>query len=156
MSDKIKCIVTSRIQNPMVLAQIVYKNFSYLTKYPELQHNINSIVEALNANENLCYLLYHDTHLIGYLIGDFRTLPDSRYAYYISYVYISEKYRNKKLGTRLMSRLINKCNEKGVKFIVLTCDVRDKKVVKFYQKYGFNKDPNLGGNKPHIVFSLYL
>ena len=152
----IKCIETTRIKNPIVLAQVVYKNFIYLTRYPELQHNVNTIVQTLGADGNFCYLMYHDDKLIGYLIGDFRVLPDNRYAYYISYVYIAENYRNKKLGTKLMNKLINKVKEKGVKFIVLTVDIRDKKVVDFYVKYGFNKDPNLGGNKPHLVYSLYL
>lgn len=152
----IKCIETSKITNPMLLAKVIYKNFSYLTAYPEVQHNVNSIVQSLNVEGNYCYLLYHNNDLIGYLVGDFRTLPDNRYGYYISYVYICEKYRNMKLGTKLMDKLINKCKEKGVKFIVLTCDIRDKKVVNFYRKYGFNKDPNLPGNNPHLVFSLYL
>ena len=156
MHSKIKCVETTKIQNPEVLAQVIYKNFNYLIKYPELQHNMKTIIETLKAEGNFCYLLYHDIKLIGYLVGDFRVLPDNRYGYYISYAYICEDYRNRKLGSQLMNKLINKVKEKGVKFIVLTCDVRDKQVVKFYQKYGFNKDPNLGGNKPHIVFSLYL
>ena len=152
----IKCIETTKIKNPMILSKVIYNNFIYLNQYPELQHNINSITQSLNAEESYCYLLYHENKLIGYLIGDFRTLPDNRYGYYISYVYISEDYRNKKLGTKLMDKLINKCKEKGVKFIVLTCDIRDRKVVNFYKKYGFNKDQNLPGNNPHIIFSLNL
>ena len=152
----IRCIETTKIKNPKLLANVVYNNFIYLTKYQELQHDINNIVKALDADESLCYLLYHDDKLIGYLIGDFRVLPDNRYGYYISYVYISENYRNHKLGSKLMYKLINKCQSKGVKFVVLTCDTRDKKAINFYKKYGFKVDPNLGGNKLHDVFSLYL
>jgi ribosomal protein S18 acetylase RimI-like enzyme len=157
-NNTIKCIETTKIQNPEVLAQVIHKNFIYLTNYPELQHNMKTIIETLRADGNFCYLLYYDKNLIGYFVGDYRVLPDNRYGYYISYVYISKNYRNKKLGTKLMNKLIKSVREKGVKFIVLTCDIRDKKVVSFYTKYGFTKDPNLGGQyvKPHIVYSLYL
>ncbi|ARF09431.1 acetyltransferase GNAT family protein [Indivirus ILV1] len=153
----ITCIKTTRIKNPELLAQLIYYNFNYLVKYPELQHTQKDIMNALLANGNLCYLLFHNNKLIGYMVGDFRTLPDNRYGYYISYVFISEKYRNGGLGTKLMNMLIKECQNRGVSWIVLTCDTRDKKIVKFYKKYGFNIDSGLNGNNViHKVFSLRL
>jgi len=155
--QKITCIEASRIKNPELLANVAFNNFIYLTEFPELMHTKQDIIKTLQASGNLCYLVYDDTKLIGYLIGDFRTLPDNRYGYYISYMYVSEQYRAKKIGSKLMNMLIDKCKSTGTKFIVLTCDVNDTKIVNFYKKYGFNIDPSLGdNNKRHVVFCLYL
>jgi ribosomal protein S18 acetylase RimI-like enzyme len=155
---KINCIKTTKIKNPDILANVIYNNFKYLYNYPELQHTVKDIIKVLQSDGNFCYLLYNDKELIGYLVGDFRVLPDNRYGYYISYVFISEKYRNKKLGSKLMNMLINECKNRGVNHIVLTCDSRDKQIISFYKKYGFKMDPNLGGNnnKIHNVYSLRL
>ena len=154
--SKIKCVETNKIKNPELLASVVFNNFIYLTHFPELQHTKKDIVKILITDSCLCYLLYDENKLIGYLIGDFRNLPDNRYAFYVSYVYISDKYRNRKLGSELMQYLIKRCNDVGTKFIVLTCDTNDQKVVNFYTKMGFVIDSSLGGNKRHNVYCLYL
>lgn len=152
----ITIIKTPRINNPELLANIAYHNFKYLTKYPELQHSIDDIMKSLKSEGNLSYLLYDNKKLIGYMIGDFKTLPDNRYGYYISYVYIMEKYRNSGLGSKLMDMLIQECKDRGIGWIVLTCDSRDKKIVRFYEKYGFTIDKSLDQNKIHKVYSLRL
>lgn len=154
--QKITCVEVKTIKNPELLANIAFNNFIYLTKFPELMHTKKDITQTLQTDGNLCYLLYDNNNLIGYLIGDFRTLPDNRYAYYISYVFVSEKYRGKKLGTKLMDLIITKCKNSGTKFIVLTCDTFDSKVINFYKKYGFVIDPSLKKNTRHEVFCLYL
>lgn len=157
--NKITCVETNRIKHPELLANVIFNNFFYLTNFPELQHTKKDIMDILSSNSKskiLCYLLYDDKKLIGYLIGDFRTFPDNRYGFYISYVFIAEKYRNQKLGSKLMNLLIEKCKKVSVKFIILTCDTNDKKIVNFYKKYGFKVDSSLGGNKRHDVFCLNL
>ena len=154
--NKIKCVETNKIKNPELLAKVVFNNFIYLTNFPELQHTKKEIVNILKLDSCLCYLLYDDAKLIGYLIGDFRTFPDTKYGFYVSYVYISDKYRNRKLGSELMNHLIVRCKNVNTKFIVLTCDTNDQKVVNFYKKLGFVVDTNLGGNKRHNVYCLYL
>lgn len=153
----ITCIKTVTIKNPELLANIAFNNFKYLTQYPELQHTQNDIKTIINSSGNLSYLLYNNNKLIGYMIGDFRTFPDGRYGYYISYVYIMEKYRGLGLGSKLMDILLQECKNRNiVKCIILTCDSRDGKIIKFYRKYGFDIDKNLDQNKVHKVYSLNL
>jgi ribosomal protein S18 acetylase RimI-like enzyme len=150
-------MVVNKIKNPEILSSIAFKNFIYLSQFPELMHSEKNIYKALQEEGNLCYLVYDKNVLIAYLIGDFRTLADNRYVYYISYFYVAEKYRGKKLGSKIMDMIINKCQNLGVKFIVLTCDTQDTKIINFYRKYGFVKDPILGtGEKRHNVYCLYL
>src|SRR5271169_5523752 len=127
----IKCIEITKINNPTVLANIIFTNFNYLEKFTELGHNKKEITKSLKSSGNFCYLVYDGEKLIGYLVGEFRTLNDNRYVYYISYLYISEQYRGHGLGSQLMDAIIDKCNDMGVKFIVLTCDTYDDKIVKF-------------------------
>lgn len=155
--SQLTCYETAKINNPKIFADTIYNNFLYLKDFPELMHTQKNIIDTLNTNEGMNYLVYFNKKLIAYLIGDFRTLSDNRYVYYVSYFYVLAAYRNQKLGSQLLQKLINKCKSKGVKFIVLTCDAKDDKAMNFYKKYGFVQDPILGEkNKRHNVYCLYL
>ncbi len=152
----LKCVETKKIKNPEILADIIFNNFSYLTEFPSLSHNKKEIIKILKLDENLCFFIYDNDKLVAYLVGDFKTLNDKRYVYYISYFYVMEAYRGNGLGGQILQMVINKCKKVGVPFIILTCDTYDTKVVNFYKKYGFSKDPVLGTNDRHNVFCLYL
>jgi GNAT superfamily N-acetyltransferase len=154
----LKCIETDKIKNPNLLSNIIYNNFVYLTEFPHLSHNKKAINDILKLENNLCFLVYDNDNLVGYLVGDFKTLDDQRYVYYISYFYVMESYRSQGLGGQIIKTVINKCKKLGVTFIVLTCDSYDPKVVKFYKRHGFILDPILGtsASDRHIVMCLYL
>lgn len=154
--DKITCVETRKIKNNNAITDVIYNNFVYLTDFPELKHTKEDINEIFDSEGHLSYLVYFNNKLIGYLVGDFRLLPDNRYAYYISYLYVSKDHRKKKIGSHLMKNIITKCKKDGVKFITLTCDTNDKGVINFYRKIGFAKDPILGDRKRHMVYSLFL
>ena len=94
--------------------------------------------------------------LIAYLIGEINHLNDGRLVYYISYFYVCPKYQNKKIGSRLIDCLINKCTVWGIRFIILTCDTNDRKLVSFYSKRNFEVDTVLKNGTRHEVFTLNL
>ena len=94
--------------------------------------------------------------MIAYLIGEFKTLNDGRYVYYISYLYVAKPYRSRKIGAQLMKLIISKCNNIGVKHIILTCDTHDRKVLTFYKNIGFIPDPVLKNLSRHEVYTLYM
>jgi ribosomal protein S18 acetylase RimI-like enzyme len=154
----LKCVETKRIKNPEALANIIFNNFSYLTEFPHLGHSKKEIKKTLKLEHNLCFLVYDDDKLVAYLVGDFKTLNDQRYVYYISYFYVIESYRNNGLGGDILKIVIDKCQGMGLSFILLTCDTYDPRVVRFYKKYGFKQDPLLGtlASKRHVVMCLYL
>jgi ribosomal protein S18 acetylase RimI-like enzyme len=154
--SKLTCIGINKIKNPNILTDTIYNNFIYLTKFPELSHNKEEITKSVNSDGSLIYLIYDDRKLIGYLVGDFRTFPDNRFGYYISYFYVGEKYRNRKIGSKLLQNLINRCKRDDIKFIILTCDTFDSKIVNFYKKYGFKEDPVLNTKRRHTVYCLFL
>jgi ribosomal protein S18 acetylase RimI-like enzyme len=146
----------NKIVSPLeTLINVIYNNFNYLTD-PNLGHTKDEIYRLLTSNQLYGLLVYHDKQLIAYLIGEFKILVDNRYVYYITYIYVSDKYRNKRIGIRLIINILNKCNNKGVKFVLLTFDTSNNKLIRFYNKLGFKKDPILGTGKRHDVYSYFL
>ena len=103
------------------------------------------------------FLVYYQSNIIGYLIGNTKYLDDKRYAYYISYFYVIEKHRNKKLGSILIQKAIKKCHGLGINFILLSCDKKNPRVNRFYRKHQFVLDPILGKYNPsQNVYCLFL
>lgn len=153
----LQCVEISVINNPKLLASVIYKNFEHLAQYPELGHNPPAIEKLLLNAEGINFLIYHENRIIAYMIGDKRYLDDHRYVYYISYLYVVEKHRNKKLGSHLIERAIKKCRDIGISFILLSCYRRNERGNRFYLKHGFNLDPILGRTNPsQNIFCLYL
>jgi GNAT superfamily N-acetyltransferase len=151
-------IVKNISNNKNLFVNLVYQQFSYLTD-PKLNHNLQEIDRLINNNRDfLGILVYNDKILIGYLIGEFKNLDynqDKRLVYYITYMYVVPKYRNKKIATLLIKKIIDICENSRVKNILLTCE---SDLIVFYSKFGFNKDPvyvNLD-NSNHYVMSLNL
>lgn len=142
--------------NINIFANIIYNNFSNLCTEPYLVHSHESIIELLtNSNLHGWLILYGNT-LLGYLLGETKTLYNGRYGYFLDYVYISKKYRSKHLGNVLMNRLIKYCREIEIIYITLICDFEDTRVMNFYKKYGFVKDKNLDNKQKHNVMCLCL
>ena len=155
--NKISIIETNKILNVQQLCNTIYNNFIYLSNIKLLMHTKYDIQKILLSEQLLCYLIYfNNSSLIGYLVGEFRALNDSRYVYYISYLFVSESFRNKKIGTLMMKLIIKKCKSLGVKFILLTCDSNDNKIVNFYKKLGFIKDPILNSTSRYQIFCLFI
>lgn len=146
----------NKFVNVNILSKIIYNNFIDLTNANYISHNKNEIFELLTNDQLNGYLLFDDNNLIGYLIGTTKILPDSRYVYFLNYIFIANKYKNKKLGSLLINNLIQYCEFLGIKIITLICDFNNSKVMNFYKKFGFVKDTSLNNNKQHNVLSLYI
>lgn len=154
----IKCIETSKIENPEIFANLIYNNFIYLEPTKHLSHNKQEILKTLKLDKNLCFLVYDNDTLVGYLVGDFKVLNDQRKVYYISYFFIMEAYRSHGIGSQVMDMVKNKCKSLNIPYILLTYDSNDNKLTKFYNKHGFTLDKSLGtlASKRHIVMCLKL
>jgi len=63
--------------------------------------------------------------------------PDDRYIATLGIV-VSDKYKNKGIGSQLMTSLINQAYENSVDKIVLTVLADNKPAIRLYQKHGFN------------------
>jgi ribosomal protein S18 acetylase RimI-like enzyme len=134
----------------------IYNNFIHLSNNHQLEHNRNELKRLLSSNNMLSYVAYHDTNIIAYIIGETKQLNDGRVVFYISYLYVGNKYRGMKLGSKLMSLIIQKCNLMGTTFVMLTCDTQDSKVYEFYKKMKFITDPILQNFTQHEILTLFL
>ena len=66
----------------------------------------------------------------------------------IEAVRISEEYRGKGIGEKLLNWAINRSKEKGVHLVQLTTDKKRQEALSFYEKLGFNASHE--GMKLHI------
>ena len=55
-----------------------------------------------------------------------------------------------------MNSLEAYCRNLGIRWILLTCDIQDSLVVKFYEKRGYTRDYLLKNNTRHEVFGIDL
>lgn len=122
---------------------IIYNNFPELHSSPEI-HNKKDIKSIL-LNENMYgFIITKDSTIIGYLFGDMRIASYStRRIFYISYIYIGSKYRDRGLGTKLINKSIELANRLHLDGVMLTYDTQNSSLVKFYQNKGFMLDTML-------------
>jgi ribosomal protein S18 acetylase RimI-like enzyme len=138
--------------NPFI--DLIYNNFINLSKYPSLKHTKHDINKLLKSPGMRGYVTtVKNNKLLGYLIGEVIQLADRRKVFYISYLYIAKRFRNKKIGSKLMDTVISTFRSK-YDGIMLTCDTDDLKVFEFYQKKGFMLDLMLRQFNRHDVMFL--
>lgn len=137
-----------------IYTNIIYYNFIELANRSDVVHTKEDIYKLLLSSDMYGYVVRFTTKIVGYLFGEFITLSDGRNVYYLSYIYVAPKYRQYKIGSVLLQKIINKCNNRGVMFIVLTCDTHDERVMHFYKKFGFIPDPVLKRNSGFVQDSF--
>jgi GNAT superfamily N-acetyltransferase len=137
-------------------AHTIYKNFEQLASNTKLKHSIPEIIKLFKSPNMYGFLLYDGQKIIGYLIGEFNKLKDNRTTFYISYLFIADNYRGKKLASKLVNYSIDLGKKHKLNCIMLICDTHDKFVHDFYEKKGFMLDPMLRRYERHDVFSLYI
>ncbi|PLR95055.1 GNAT family N-acetyltransferase [Bacillus sp. T33-2] len=83
--------------------------------------------------------VYHDGNLIGF--G--RVISDGIYQTLICDVMVHPDYQNQGIGTKIVQNIIDKCSEKGIKWVQLFC-AKGKQC--FYSKLGFmEREPDAPG-----------
>src|SRR5437764_225383 len=70
-------------------------------------------------------------------------LNDHRTVLYISYLYVSSKYRSLGLGATLLNMAIQRASLLNLNSVVLIVDTENQKVLDFYMKKGFIYDQQL-------------
>lgn len=99
--------------------QIYYKNLFFTS------------AEDLILDES-SYFIYDDSKNI---IGFYSLSPGNEHL--LRYIYIKQQYRNKEYGTEVIKYLLYKNN-----YIQLTCSNKNKKAIKFYNKFNCFKNIN--------------
>lgn len=84
-------------------------------------------------NETSLYIIsLVDGKRAGY-VGSWLTSPNAE----ILNLFVSEEYRGLKIGKKLMSEVINICNEENIKSLTLEVNVKNKHAIRMYEDLGF-------------------
>lgn len=143
-------------QNKTLLINNIYKNFLELASDPRLNHSKSEIQKILDSDGAVLFLILDNNKIIGYLLGEVIDLQDLRHVLFISYIYVVKFMRNKKLGCKLMSYAISYGIEQRCDGIMLIYNTSDRKLERFYDKYGFMLDFHLRRYEPQDVFFKIL
>ena len=139
-----------------VLAQTVHKNFLDLTNYPELRHNINEIARIIKSDHFVGFQIHSNNKVVGYILGEIITTQDGRLTLYVYYLYVSSMHRHHGLGKKLLDAAINKCDYTGSRFVMLTCNGGNSRLIQYYKNFGFGFDPIQTTIDPYVVMVKYL
>lgn len=138
------------------MVRTIYKNFFYLSHYPELKHSISEINRLFRSSKMIAFFIYNGYRIIGYVIGEIMRLNDGRLVLYLSYLYIAKKYRRHGFGSALLKQITHKAHRLKMDNVLLTCDTENKSILDFYLQKGFMYDPYLRKYSRYDVLSLPL
>lgn len=105
----------------------------------------NSIDDLLHYVSNEFWIVIDHEKVIGYLIGEVKKNEDlvifeeSEQSYFeIDEIYIDPDYRERKIGSVLLSEVTSHVKEKGTNRIMVSSANKDlKNTIGFYEKNGF-------------------
>lgn len=113
--------------------------------WPFDEEGINYFTDCIK-NENGCIIISKiDDKIIGYLAGRIKINRNKsrnlKNQAEIGNMLVLEKYRNKKIGTKMVKEFFKWAKNKGIINIRVTASSKNKKALDFYRKNGF-KDYN--------------
>lgn len=145
-----------RSQNMSMFTNTIYHNFENLSQFPHLNHSKKSIHDLLTGESAVVYVCVLRKHIIGYIVGEIMQLQDGRNVLYITYLFVSKQYRNKKMASILIASVEKHAKNKFLNGIMLTCDTHNKPVYDMYKYKGFAQDIVLKGTERFdVMFKLF-
>jgi GNAT superfamily N-acetyltransferase len=145
------------LKNTRAFSNIIFLNFPSLIPIKKLKHTRGEITRLLESDKMTGFLVYNKSGiLIAYLIGELMQLNDGRLTFYISYLYVSKKYRKNGIAKKLLSIVVQKCKQVGILNITLTTNTENEGLYDFYLKWGFMPDPILRTYEKYDVLTLNL
>jgi len=140
-------------QDLTLFVDLIYNNFIELEEDDKLMHTKDKILENLkDKNSVVIVMLNNDKKIIGFVTASIMLLDDHRRVFYISYIYIAESERNKKLGSVLMEKSEELASKYKCNGIMLIFDTQQSNLVRFYENRGFMQDINLRRYERHDVY----
>ena len=84
-----------------------------------------------------------DKKIVGFLLAEVSSLTELSM---LTYLIIDPKYRNNKIGTKLIDSYLKELRKRRIKLVSLFAPKSNKKSLNFYEKAGFKKD------KEYVLF----
>ena len=131
----------------------IYNNFIDLKIDYKLMHNKEDIEKNLRSLNTVIIIITNDSDkIIGFLTSNIMVLEDRRKVLYISYIYVSESERNKKLGSLLLKEAEKYASKQNCIGVMLIFDTYKPYLVNFYETRGYMLDINLRRYERHDVY----
>lgn len=151
--------INKRSDNINKWTNIIYKNFINLVDN-NVNHTKKEIYRILTSDHNNNYVLCNNNIFIGYIISEDIVISDGRLCCFIYYIYISSKYRGKRLSKFLLNKIIDDTYKKGISFIMLLVNNKNNKAINLYKKYNFKEDnfieTTINKNNDFIAMTLRI
>lgn len=136
-----------------LFVDIIYNNFIDLKVDYKLMHNKEDIEKNLRSLNTVIIIITNDSDkIIGFLTSNVMVLDDRRKVLYISYIYVAESERNKKLGSLLLKEAENYASTQNCIGVMLIFDTYKPYLVNFYETRGYMLDINLRRYERHDVY----
>ena len=137
-----------------VFSYTIYKNFDSYKQYQSLHHTLDDITALLKSKEMYCLLVYNFDHkLIAYLIGEIIKIDNGNMVFFINYLYVSEKYRNMGIGSKLLDIIIKKVKHWKIDDIMLLCDSMNDSLNGFFGNRHFYVNTTYAQNERFEILS---
>ncbi len=140
-----------------IFIDVIYNNFIELRNENRLMHTKQKIEENLkNDNSIVIIMLNDDKKIIAFLTANIMMLDDRRKVFFITYIYVAESERNKKLGSEILTKAEQIAKQNNCLGCMLIYDTHQINLVRFYEDRGYMLDINLRRYERHDVFYKIL
>lgn len=97
--------------------------------------------KLFNNRKSLFLVAVNENILVGFIHGDIRDnfLRQIKKYGHIDDIFIDEDYRNKKIGTMLVGKLMRWFKRNRILYVDLMVSLKNKAAVRFYEKLGFKE-----------------
>jgi len=133
------------------ISNMVFSNFSFLDKYPHLNHNIKEINKIINSTTSHTLLYTLDGSIVAYVMCDIMNLKDGRKVLYIDYIFVVPQFRHAGIGKKMLTYTFNTAKQNNLSGVMLTSDSQDQYVYNWYLDYGFMPDVLLRTYNRHEI-----
>jgi ribosomal protein S18 acetylase RimI-like enzyme len=131
-----------------------------LLKFYDEYYSVSKIREELNDAENLFWIVFSDELPIGFAKLSLNiNYPELNIinACKLQRLYVLNDFIGLKIGSQLQEIILKEANNLKFKSIWLTAYYKNKKGIRFYQKYGFKEIGSIDffvakSNYPNLVF----
>lgn len=135
-------LITSKYINPyhkdfitIIYDENIEEIIGFMVTYMGKQMDTNQILQAYEAipQVNLSSIIK------DYILSFFFSVELRKNDYYLGNIFIFQKYRNKKYGTKLIEKAKQKARLNNSRNLLLDVDYNKRNLLKYFEKRGFKK-----------------
>ena len=121
-----------------LLIKLLNEEKKYDNNYKK-NNNLKSFEKDLKKENNFLIVTIDNEKVVGFLFGyvNYEKSNQKNAVANLSFIYVDEEYRNKKIGSSLIEYYINLLKNKNIRFVEVKCFNDNIYAKKLYKKYEF-------------------